>query len=431
MINKDNEIDVEEYLSNFYKGKKNPSLKAMKFFMEKFHNFEKNMKFIHIAGTNGKGSCTEMISNILEKQGYRVGKFLSPHLIKYNERISINKKEISNKEMLDLIKELQPLIEEYNGKEGTNITLFELITIMALLYFYRNKVDFVVLETGLGGHFDCTNIISKPLVSIVTSIGYDHMKILGDTLPQIAYQKAGIIKNNSNTVIFEQSQEIDEVFFKECEKKENNLYIVKEKDISNYHFDGMFEYFDYNGMKNIHTNLKGKVQIKNVCICIEAVKILNEYGYKISDNSIIEGITTIIHKGRMEILNDTPKIIFDGAHNEPAVNNLLNMIDTYYSNSKRVYIISILKTKDYTKMLEILSKDENAYFVMTSGNNSDKYVTSDELYDCMKKYVNENRIKKENLDNAIENVMKENTKLVTFVIGSFYVYGDVTRKIKN
>lgn len=129
-------INVEEYLNNFFKGTKNPSLKAMQYFMNIYNNFDKDMKFIHIAGTNGKGSCTEIISNILIKQGYKVGKFISPHLIRYNERISINGKEISNEEMSNMIEELKPKIENYNKKEKVNITLFELETIMALLYFY-------------------------------------------------------------------------------------------------------------------------------------------------------------------------------------------------------------------------------------------------------------------------------------------------------
>ena len=163
-------IDIEKYFRNFFKGTKNPSLNAMIFFMEKYNNFETNMKFIHIAGTNGKGSCTEILTNSLVKQGYRVGKFLSPHLIKYNERISINNNNITDEEMEVLINELNPVIEEYEKKFGEKITLFELETIMGLIYFYRNKIDFVILETGLGGLYDCTNIISKPLVSIITSI---------------------------------------------------------------------------------------------------------------------------------------------------------------------------------------------------------------------------------------------------------------------
>ena len=277
--------NIEEYFNSFYRGAKSPELKTMRYFMKKYNNFDKIMKFIHIAGTNGKGSCTEIISNILIKQGYKVGKFISPHLIKYNERISINKRNISDEEILELINELQPLVEEYKRREKENVTFFEFITILALIYFYRNKVDFVILETGLGGLYDCTNVITSPLVSVITSIGYDHMNILGKTLKEIAYQKAGIIKENSHTVIFKQELEVDKVFIDECKKKNNILRIVQKEDISNYSFYENYQYFDYKNIKNICLNLKGKVQIKNACLSIETIKIINSYGYNIDIKS--------------------------------------------------------------------------------------------------------------------------------------------------
>ncbi len=421
--------NIEEYLKQFFGGIKDPSLKAMKYFINKFNNFEEKMKFIHIAGTNGKGSCTEIISNILIKQGYKVGKFISPHLIKYNERISINKKEISDKEMSDIIEELELLIENYNKKENEKITLFELETIMALLYFYRNNVDFVVLETGLGGLYDCTNIITKPLVSVITSIGYDHISILGETLPEIAYQKAGIIKENSHTVIFEQGPSIDNVFINECKKKNNILHIIRNTDISHYSFDENFQYFDYKDMKNLCINLKGKIQIKNASIAIEVMKIINDYGYRVDTQNILIGLRTVIHKGRMEQLNHEPRIIYDGAHNEPAIENLLDMVKMYYPKMKRRYIISILKRKNYKKMLEILSQDKNAIFIVTSGNDANRFVTKDELYHCMSKYVKYDKVYKENLEMAIQNAMNSDENIVNFVIGSFYTYGTVIRKI--
>lgn len=424
-------INIAEYLNQFFRGTKNPSLKAMQYFMDKFGNFEKSMKFIHIAGTNGKGSCTEIISNILVRQGYKVGKFLSPHLIRYNERISINGTDISNEEMSEIIEELQPLVESYNNTKDVNITLFELETIMSLLYFYRNNVDFVVLETGLGGLYDCTNIITRPLVSVITSIGYDHMNILGDTLQEIAYQKAGIIKEKSNTVIFEQEPDVNIVFVNECDKKNNILHIVRNSDISNYSFDDNFQYFDYKDIKNLCINLKGKIQIKNASICIEVIKILNEYGYKIDVQNILNGLKTVIHKGRMEQLNANPIIIYDGAHNEPAIKNLLDMVNMYYNNMKRVYIISILSRKDYRKMLKLLSKDKSATFVMTSGNDANRYTPSDKLYECMKEYIETDRIYKEDLRMAIQNAMNSDNNTVNFVIGSFYTYSTVIEKIKE
>ena len=424
-------LNIDEYLNNFFKGTKNPSLKAMEFFMKKFNNFEQQMNFIHIAGTNGKGSCTEMMANILEKQGYKVGKFLSPHLVKYNERISINGVEISDEEMANIIEELQPLIEEYNKIEEIDVTLFELETTMALLYFYRNNVDFVVLETGLGGLYDCTNIISKPLVSIITSIGYDHLNILGKTLPEIAVQKAGIIKEGSQTVIFEQEKDVNDVFIRTCSSKNNKLHIISNNDISNYRFDENLQYFNYKDMKDIKINLKGRAQIKNASICIEAIKIIRNYGYKITDTSILEGLSTVIHKGRLEKLNNNPEIIFDGAHNEPAIINLLDTINMYYSNSKRVYIVSILNRKDYKKMLELLSKDREAIFIMTSGNDVERYTSKEKLYNCMSENIEKNRIYKYELDEAIANIMRKKDDTVYFVIGSFYVYGDVVNLIKK
>ena len=421
-------IDVNKYLNQFFKGTKNPSLKAMQFFMDEYNNFEKNMKFIHIAGTNGKGSVTEMISNILQKQGYKVGKFLSPHLIRYNERMSINGKEITDEEMSSLIEELDVKVKKYKVLYGVDVTLFELETTMALLYFYRNDVDFVVLETGLGGLYDCTNIITKPLVSVITSIGYDHISILGNTLSEIAYQKAGIIKENSNTVIFKETPEIDSVFKKVCEEKNNKLHIVEEKDISNYSYDNKYQYFDYKDLKDIKLILKGKIQVQNASICIETIKIFRELGYEISNEAIKEGMKTVVHKARMEELKHEPLIIYDGAHNEPAIKNLLEMVEMYYSRLKRTYTISILKTKDYDNMLKLLSKDKDAIFILTSGNDKERYVPKEELAKSAKKYLPKDKIFTKELVDAIKETKSNNDKnSVTLIVGSFYVYGTVLK----
>lgn len=424
-------MDIEKYLSNFFKGTKNPSLKAMKFLMNEFKHPEDKLKAIHIAGTNGKGSVTEMITNVLIKEGYTVGKFISPHLIHYNERISVNNNNISDIEMENLIYKINPAIEKYNSESEIPITLFELETTMAFLYFEEKKCDFIILETGLGGLYDCTNIIKHPLVSVITSIGYDHMHLLGNTLPEIAYQKAGIIKENSNTVIFKCQPDIDNVFITECRKKNNTLHIINTSDISNYSFDNNFQYFDYKNFKNIVINLKGKVQIQNACLCIEVFKILNTLGYHVRLENIKNGLKTVIHKGRMEQLNDKPLIIYDGAHNEPAIKNLQDMIKMYYTKLKRVYIISILKRKDYNKMLKLIAEDKDALFILTSGNNPDTYASNDELYECMKNYVNTDKIYKQSLEDAIVSAMSGDLDTANFVIGSFYTYGTVTDIIKN
>lgn len=288
-----------------------------------------------------------------------------------------------------------------------------------------------MLEVGLGGLYDCTNIIKNPIVSVITSIGYDHINILGKTLPQIANQKAGIIKENSNTVIFEQTPEVDNVFIKKCKIKNNTIHIVKKTDISNYRFDNKFQYFNYKGIKDLSINLKGKIQIQNSSLCIEVMKILNKCGYKVDIENIKAGLRNVIHKGRMEELNSKPIIIYDGAHNEPAIRNLLDMVEMYYNNLSRVYIISILNKKDYKTMLEILSKDSNATFVFTSGNDEEKYTSKEELYECMKKITGENKIYKKSLKEAIIDAMNSGNNTVNLIIGSFYTYGIVIDEIKK
>lgn len=424
-------MDIEKYLDNFVKWTKNPSLDAMKYFMEVYGNFGDQMKFIHIAGTNGKGSCVELISNVLINQGYKVGKYISPHLDRYNERISINREEISDEEIKMLIRKLELVVKKYKGEYGKNITLFEFETMMALLYFYYKNPDFVILETGLGGLYDCTNVIGCPLISIITSIGYDHMDILGNTLVEIAYQKAGIIKDNSNTILFENSEDIDQIFINIAKMKANELKIIKKCEISNYYIDGRCQYFDYDRYKKMAIQLKGKKQVCNAVICIECMKVLNKLGYYVSDDNIRLGLKMTINKGRMETLNQKPLMIYDGAHNEPAIRNFLETVKTCYGNFKRIYIVSILKRKDYKKILKILMEDINAEFIFTSGNINESFISKEELYLEATNHKTNQLFYKIDLYEAIDFVIKYKKDYAIFFIGSFYVYGDVVKIINK
>ena len=421
-------LDIENYLNNFFKGTRKHSLNSITYFMNEYNNFYKKMKFIHVAGTNGKGSCVEIISNILIKNGYSVGKFISPHLIRYNERISINNTEISDEEMMSLIEESKPKINVYNSVSEENLSLFELETIMALLYFYRNNVDFVVLETGLGGLYDATNIVN-PLVSVITSIGYDHVHILGSTLSEIANQKAGIIKENSNTVFFSQNSEVDKVIIDTCKRKNNRLHLLSKNDITNYNFDSNYQYFDFKDFKQVPIILKGTKQIQNAAICIECMNVLNNLGYKIKKEAIIDGLKSVVHKARIETLSKNPLIIYDGAHNESAIKNLQSVINTYYKNYKKIYVVSVLKRKDYNKMLQLLFQDKNAEFIFTSGNDINRYASSRELFDAALQYKTTQEISMKTLDDAIKYIMEYGTNTINFIVGSFYVYGDVKKEV--
>ncbi len=418
-------MNIEEYFNNFYKGTKNPTLKAMEYFMEKLGHPEKQLKIIHIAGTNGKGSTTEMLANILTKNGYKVGKYISPHLIKYNERISVNGQDITDKEMEDIIEKLKDKIEKYNKLSGTKVTLFELLTTMALYYFKEKNCDFVVLETGLGGLYDCTNIV-WPLVSIITSIGYDHMAILGNTLEEIAIQKAGIIKENSNTVIVEQKTAIQNIIEETCLNKNNTLNAVKKADIQNKSYEGEFLTFNYKENKNIKLNLKGEKQFENASLCLETINILKQKGFKISEKAVREGLQAVVHKARFETINKKPEIIYDGGHNEEAILNFINTVNTYYKEKEKIYIISILKSKDYKTVLKYLLKDENSTFIFTNGNNEERYVSSKELYETAKRITKNEQLYQKKLKEAILYAKSQKNK-VSFVVGSFYIYGDVKK----
>lgn len=423
-------MNVEEYLQKFYKGTKNPTLDAMNYFMKKLGEPHKHLKVIHVAGTNGKGSCCEMMANILMNSNYKVGKFISPHLIKYNERISINNQNISDRDMEDLIIQLEPLIEEYNRENINKVTLFELETTMAILYFYRNKCDFVILEVGLGGLYDCTNIIT-PIVSIINSIGHDHMHILGNSLEEIAFKKAGIIKENSTTVFIEQEEnEVNKVIKNACQEKNNQLHLIKKEQVINYSYNKDFQIFNYKNYKDIEINLKGKIQIYNAILCLESINILKDKFY-IPEESIKYGLKTVVHRARFEKINDSPTIVYDGAHNLPAIINLNNTIDMYYKNNKKVFIVSILKTKDYKGVLKTLIKNyKDDIFIFTDGNNSDRYISKEEMYKEANKILDSN-IYKMSLEDAIKTSIKNYRNHTIFVVGTLYIYGDVLKIIDN
>ena len=303
--------------------------------------------------------------------------------------------------------------------------------IKAIRNFISQDVDYIVLETGLGGRLDATNVIEENLCSVITQIDLDHTERLGNTKELIAKEKAGIIKENSDTVIFHQEPEVDNVFIEQCKKKNNKLHIVKEDDIKDYKYDENYQYFTYKDVKNIELVLKGKAQIKNASICIETMKILNEKGFKVDEKNIKEGMKTVVHKARMEVLNKKPLIVYDGAHNAPAIKNLQEMVQMYFKDLKRTYIISILKTKDYDKMLQLLAEDKEAKFILTSGNDAERYVSKEDLANTANKYIDAEHIIKMNLKDAVKEAMRSNEEMVTLIVGSFYVYGTVVETLKN
>lgn len=426
-------MKTKEYLSTFYKGTKGPTLDAIQYFMEQLEHPEKKLKIVHVTGTNGKGSVCEMLSTVLEKEGYKVGLFMSPHIIRFNERIRINHKEILDEELEELTKRMEPIVTKYNQTHEVHVTLFEIETAMALLYFVKNKCDIVVLETGLGGLVDCTNIVN-PILSIITSIGYDHMDILGNTLEEIAIQKAGIIKENSETIFVEQEESVNNIIRNTCKEKNNTPHLIKKDAWSNVSLKDEEQVFNYKNYKQIGINLKGNKQVPNACIVLEALEVLQKNGYKVSKNAIEEGLKTVVHKARFEQIYKEPKIIFDGGHNEAAIKNLKETIKQYYRNDKKVYILSILKTKDYKTVMKELMEDKDAIFIFTDGTKEQDevkcYVKKEDLYNEALKYRKENLFM-DSLENALSKCKTEYKDKTIFVIGSFYTYGEVIENLNK
>lgn len=421
-------MNIEEYLNKFDKYTEKPTLDAMLYIMQEFGNTYKNVPYIHVAGTNGKGSICEMMNKILIQAGYKVGKFISPHLITFNETICINNNPIPEEKVQEILPKLEKVINKYNETHEIKVKWFEVITSLALLYFASEKCDIAVIETGMGGLNDCTNIINSK-ISMIANIGYDHMDVLGNSIQEIAMHKSGIIKQNAQTVFIEQ-QSVTDVIENVCNEKNNKLHLVKAQNITNYKIEGEYQYFNYGKYKDIAINLKGEKQIENASMCIEAVEILKQEGYEIAEEDVRKALKTVVHRARFETIYNKPKIIFDGGHNEPAISNLKKTIQQYYPNDKKIYIISILQTKDYSKIISQLVEDKQALYFFTSGNDKNRYVAKEQLYQESSKHM-ENNIYKYELEEAIRVAKEQYKDRTIFVVGSFYVYKTVLQILQG
>lgn len=419
-------INIEEYLSHFEKFTKDPTLNVMYYLMEKFDNPHEKLKFIHVAGTNGKGSICEMLNNILIKQGYKVGKFISPHLITFNETITVNNLPILDDEVSDILIKMDKHIKEYNSCHEIKVKWFEVITSLAIIYFAQKKCDIVTIETGLGGLTDCTNVVNS-FISVIANIGFDHVDVLGHTLEEITMHKAGIIKENSHCVTYYQDN-VTPLIEQNCIDKNTSLCVVNSESLCNYSSSKDYQKFDYKDFKDVYINLKGKVQIYNAAIAIECINILNENGFRIDRDSIYDGLNSVVHKARFETLHKEPTIIFDGGHNENAIKNLKETINQYYKDKKIIYIVSLLKTKDYPTIIKHFVNTKNAVFFFTDGNDKNRYVAKEDLLKAAKEnYNEENNIEffTSSLEDAIKTASENYKDELILVVGSFYVYKDV------
>ncbi len=403
---------------------KKPSLDAMRFLMEKLGHPERKTHFVHVAGTNGKGGVVEMVAKVLEMAGYKVGKFMSPHLVRFNERIQINGQEITNARIEEMLEFLEPAFNEFEEKYGRDISLFEVETTMALVFFAEEVCDIVALEVGLGGEWDCTNIVNAD-VSVITSIGYDHMNVLGNSLEEIAAQKAGIVKKDGVVVTGILPEGAEKIVRAKCEKMGAELRIVVPEKVEIVKGGVSLK---YSGMDDIVVALRGKKQGENAAICIECMRILQEKGWRISEEAMREGLREVMHHGRFETISRRPEIVFDGAHNLPAVENFWTNVEAYYPESKKVFVVSLLKRKDCRVIFGKLLRSGEEY-IFTTGNDEELYFDAEELKRVAEEIEPKGVYRTAEFGEAMEE-LKSGGKM-GFVVGSFYVYGNAIKAVGN
>ena len=337
-------------------------------------NPQEKLKYIHVAGTNGKGSVCNMTARILTAQGYKTGLFTSPHITGFGERMQIDFKQIPKEDIIDEVERLFPLVEMLKNL-GTVITEFEFVTAMAFDWFARNKCDYVVLETGLGGRFDATNVVHVTLCSIITSISLDHTAVLGDTLAKIAYEKSGIIKMGRAVVYNRQEDEVNSVIENEAAKKGCKVYIPEKAELTASDIDGsIVRYRD----KEVLLPLLGEHQIRNLSLVLCAVDVLREQGVEISDKAVRDGLSAVRIPARFERISDEPLVILDGAHNPGGLEALADSVDRYLYDKNIICIMGMLKDKDSKTALAFL-KGKLYKVITTQVNDNPRRLTAEEL----------------------------------------------------
>ncbi len=315
--------------------------------MERLGNPQNNLKFVHIAGTNGKGSVLELMSQSLINAGYKTGQFTSPFINCYEDRIRINSENISHEDVAYFAEKTKNAVGEEQYSQ------FEITMAVAMLYFAEKKCDIVFLEAGIGGIFDSTNIIENPLVSVITSISLDHTAILGDTVEKIAMQKAGIIKRSRPAVISWNNSQVFNIFQKETILKDCELIVPSSKDFLNQESGVEGCSFDYNG-KHFDIRMHGRHQIINAATAIKALEVLKKENFEISDENIQKAFSEVQVPSRMEIIKGNPDIIIDGGHNPAGVSAMLSTLMSM-EVEKPVFVFGMVDTKDIETAASLIS----------------------------------------------------------------------------
>lgn len=387
--------EVIDWLYNLGKFGIKLGLNNTTYLMDKFDNPHKKYKVMHVAGTNGKGSVCAMVYSILRAAGYNVGLYTSPHLTEFFERIVVNEKPISKNDVVKFAERIMPTAKEMElSKVVQHPTFFEVVTAMAFNYFAEQKVDFAVIEVGMGGAYDSTNVVS-PLVSAITTIDLDHKKILGKTKAKIAEEKAGIIKLNVPVATSAEGKAL-EVIKNACFRNNCKLSILGENVFVTPHsLDLKKQVFDFKGIFNSYNNLEmsliGVHQFKNAACALAAIELLKEHSILIDEDAIRNGLKNAKWPGRFEVVQQKPYIILDGAHNPNGMDAFNSTLKSLFPKKKAIFVLSISNDKDYKGMVKLITKVAS-HVVITKHKVMDRGLDINILNEEVAKYIDAGRI---------------------------------------
>lgn len=409
--------DALNIIHSYKRLPKEAGLHRMRALCDAIGNPQDNLKFVHVAGTNGKGSTSTMIASVLENSGYKTGLYTSPYLLKFNERIKINGEMIDDNSLFEITNIIYDEQRKLELKYGEQISEFEFITAVAFLYFYQKKCDIVVLETGLGGLYDATNIIKSPEICVITPISLDHTQILGDTIEKITQSKAGIIKNGCKTIVASGQDERALNILKKYDIKIANPVQNKKCDLNGSKFDFMGKIYEI--------SMIGEHQIQNAQTALQAIFELKNLGWNIIN--ICEGLKKANIEGRMEKISDNPLILLDGGHNKEGVKTILKAANTILKDKEIVIIVGISSDKDIKSITHILSKMSDNIFITMPQN--------ERALDCeiLFNYFNSRKIKgiyKNSFDAFNDAIIKNNGQAI-IICGSLYLVGEAKSFFKD
>ena len=400
-------------------GKMDLGLATMTQVMDLLGKPQDQVPMVHIAGTNGKGSAAAFTERILREAGYKVGLYISPSLVEFNERIQINGQATSDDQLLKAVKTLSQALE------GTSLCLteFELFTALAFLTFQDQACDIAVVEVGLGGRLDATNVISRPAVTAITKIGMDHTAFLGDSLPEIAGEKAAIAKPGSPMVVYPQGSEVTRVIQDQADRVGAPLTLISQSDLTYSLTSDLLQDFEYKQVP-YRISLLEDYQIYNALVAIEISFALQEAGWQISPNSIKQGLVETRWPGRFEIMASHPTVIVDGSHNEDGLQALLANLDRYFPEQKRIGIVGMLADKDVDAALAPLTKSFDRLYTVTP--DSPRGMVASQMKEKLTEMVSPSTrvIACEDYNQALDlasKVARGDDLIVVF--GSFYIVG--------